>query len=367
MSEVPASKKDELRWLRYFSKFLCGLTLCLIFLGGQVKSHEAGLAVPDWPLTFGQNPVTYPVSDWVGGVFHEHFHRLFAGFVALLTMVMAGWLYFKAPLRWLKWAGGLAVLAVLLQALLGGLTVIFQLPTLVSSSHALLAQTFLVITVVIAYGLSKERRSRLEEPEEEGENFHFRPLLKLSWVIIGLVYLQLFLGAIMRHTGSGLAIPDFPTVAGRWLPILNESALRWVNDWRFENQNYAIGMPMADVNLAQMWIHFSHRLGALILLVAVLYLVWRAQGEDALPARIWKSISLLFVLIAVQISLGMFTLWTLKEPFVTSLHVVTGAGILATSVLLTLRIWPIKTEAAHAKAHQDNAGALHYPKYGASE
>ncbi len=365
MSEVLV--KDENRWLRHFSKFVCGMTLCLIFFGGQVKSHEAGLAVPDWPLTFGHNPITYPPSNWVGGIFHEHFHRLFAGFVAALTVILAIWLAFKTPQRWLKWAGGLAVLAVLLQALLGGLTVLFQLPTAVSSMHALLAQTFLVILVVIAYGLSKERIQRINEPADEGGNFHLTPLLRGSWVIIGVVYLQLFLGAIMRHTGSGLAIPDFPTVAGRWLPFFNQSALQWVNDWRFEHQAYAIGMPMADVTLLQMWIHFSHRLGALLVLIAVLYMVWRAQREDELPARIWQSIALLFVLVAVQFSLGLFTLWTLKQPVITSLHVVTGAGILASSVLLTLRIRPILSRDDLTKSEIDDATTLHYPKSMAAE
>ncbi len=366
MSEVPV-QQDETRWLRHFSKFLCGMTLCLIFFGGQVKSHEAGLAVPDWPLTFGHNPITYPPSEWVGGVFHEHFHRLFAGVVAALTVVLAVWLKYQAPLPWLKKAGVLAVVAVLLQALLGGLTVIFQLPTLISSSHALLAQTFLVILVVIAYGLSKERRQRVEEPEEEGENYHYRPLLKGAWITVGLVYIQLLLGALMRHTGSGLAIPDFPTVAGRWLPFLNQSAQDWVNNWRFDQQAYAIGMPMGDVSLMQMWIHLSHRLGALALLIAVLYLVWLAQQEDALPPRIWKALSLLFVLIAAQISLGMFTLWTVKQPIITSLHVVTGAGILATSVLFLLRVWPLTDPEQHIQAQLEDAAALHYPKSTVSE
>src|SRR5690606_7823126 len=84
-------------WLRRFAAFVCVATLSLIFLGGQVKSHEAGLSVPDWPLTYGQNPITYPISEWRGGIQHEHFHRLYAGGVALLTVVLAGWLHWRDP------------------------------------------------------------------------------------------------------------------------------------------------------------------------------------------------------------------------------------------------------------------------------
>jgi len=129
--------------LHRFSQFTAGATLILIVAGGLVTSTGSGLAVPDWPLSFG---TLFP--EMTGGVLYEHGHRLIAGTVALLAIALMIWILKKETRRWVKVIAVTAVAAVLCQALLGGLTVLFRLPTPISVSHACLAQLFFCL---IAY------------------------------------------------------------------------------------------------------------------------------------------------------------------------------------------------------------------------
>src|SRR5262245_13491626 len=137
-------------WLHGYACLLVGATLLLICAGGQVKSHEAGLSVPDWPTTFGQNMFTYPPSKWTGGVLWEHSHRLIAASVGFLTIGLTVWLWIAERRRWVCWLGTAALAAVILQGVLGGLTVIYKLPAPISVAHGLLAQSFFCIVVGIA-------------------------------------------------------------------------------------------------------------------------------------------------------------------------------------------------------------------------
>ncbi len=121
-----------------------------------MTSTGSGLAVPDWPNTYGEFMFTFPFSKWVGGIFYEHLHRLVASFVGFLTVVLALWLWRSDRRRWVKNLGWTALAAVIAQGLLGGLTVLFLLPTAISMTHAVLAQTFFCITVALAFFLSKE-------------------------------------------------------------------------------------------------------------------------------------------------------------------------------------------------------------------
>src|SRR2546423_6762019 len=138
-------REMESRWLRGFTKFVAAATLFLIFAGALVTSTESGLSVPDWPLSYGK-----VMPPMVGGVFYEHGHRMVATTVGILTVVLAIWLARREPRRWVRRLGLLAVAAVVAQGVLGGLTVIFLLPTAVSVAHACLAQTFFCLTVAIA-------------------------------------------------------------------------------------------------------------------------------------------------------------------------------------------------------------------------
>jgi cytochrome c oxidase assembly protein subunit 15 len=335
-------------WLRRFALLLCFATLALIFFGGQVKSHEAGLSVPDWPLTYGENPVTFGISKWTGGIFHEHFHRLFAGVVALATVALAIGLYLKENRVWLVVLGFGAVLAVLLQALLGGMTVWYHLPVLISSSHAILAQTFFLITLIIWYGLSRERKRRIDTIAS-GVTESATPLKYGALILIALVYGQLFLGALMRHTESGLAVYDFPTTAGSIIPRVDDAALADINHWRFENTD-SLGAELPDVTKGQVLIHLAHRGGAIVVTLAIAVLAFMAFKCRVSHPALWRSSLWLCGAVALQIALGAFTIWTIKHPYVTSVHVVTGAGILGLSAMLALRAWPLAAQPAKSEA-----------------
>jgi cytochrome c oxidase assembly protein subunit 15 len=109
--------------LKKFAWLTAGATFLLIGLGGLVTSHQAGLAVPDWPTSYGYNMFLFPVHFWQANIFYEHTHRLLASFVGLLTGVLAVWLWLREPRRWLRWLGVAAFFAVVLQGVLGGLRV----------------------------------------------------------------------------------------------------------------------------------------------------------------------------------------------------------------------------------------------------
>ncbi len=132
------------------AKTLFAATFLLLIAGGLVTSTESGLSVPDWPTTYGQNMFTFPPSHWVGGILFEHSHRLIAATVGFVTVCLAVWILFADRRRWMKVLGGIAVLAVCLQGILGGLTVKYLLPTPVSVAHAGLAQTFFCLTLALA-------------------------------------------------------------------------------------------------------------------------------------------------------------------------------------------------------------------------
>src|SRR5688572_17979306 len=141
-------------WLHRFAVLTAVATLFLICVGGIVTSKGVGLAVPDWPSTFGYNMFFFPFSKWVGGVFYEHSHRLVASGVGLLTTILAVWLWLKESRRWLRWLGIGAFLAVVLQGVLGGLRVVLFKDEL-GIVHATLGQLFFVLTCSIALFTSR--------------------------------------------------------------------------------------------------------------------------------------------------------------------------------------------------------------------
>lgn len=311
-------------WLRRFSKFTSASTLFLIFAGGMVTSTQSGLSVPDWPLSYG---MLFP--PMVGGVFYEHGHRMVATCVGLFTLCLAIWLGLKEQRKWIKVLGFSALFAVIAQGVLGGITVLYFLPTPVSVAHGVLAQTFFILTIVIAYSLSLEREQRKHLGYKNRPNITY---FTASFVFI--IYVQLILGAIMRHTGSGLAIYDFPKMAGYWWPPYNETMLIKVNHWRFENN-------LDPVNMQQVIFHIAHRIGALCVFIAVIVLNVIGLRFFKQTKKIVNLIFLINFIVTVQILLGIATVLLLKAPIITSLHVVTGALLLGASTLLLLRIAPL--------------------------
>src|SRR5436190_13558612 len=216
--------------LHRFAVATAGATLVLLFLGGLVTSTGSGLAVPDWPLSFGQ---VFP--PMVGGVLFEHGHRLAATVVGCLTVVLALWTVVGDARASVRALGLLALLAVVLQGVLGGITVLYKLPLAVSVTHACLAQTFFCLTVTLALVTSPAWSAPRPRRSPTG-------LGVLAGLTTGAVFGQVVLGALVRHMHAGLAIPDFPLAFGRLVP------------------------PLVTPYIA---VHFAHRVGALVVLVAV--------------------------------------------------------------------------------------------------
>lgn len=293
-------------WLHRFAKLVAAATFVLIFIGGLVTSTGSGLAVPDWPTTYGHFMFSFPLSKMVGGILYEHGHRMVATVVGMLTVILAVWLWIKEPRRWLKWLGVGALLAVIAQGVLGGLTVLFLLPTPISVLHGCLAQTFFCMTIGVAMFTSKEWLVENEKIADAA-----RPSIQsLTLLTTGLVFAQLVIGAIMRHIGAGLAIPDFPLAFGKIIPPIETQAVA---------------------------VHFLHRVGALLVSISIIWTAAQIFRHHKDQPKLTRTATILVVALIVQITLAALTIWTKKAVLPTTAHVATGAFILATSLVLTLR------------------------------
>lgn len=294
------------RFVHLFAVVTAAATLFLIFMGALVKSHEAGLSVPDWPNTYGQFMYSFPVDLWRANIFYEHTHRLFASFVGFLILVQAFMLWRIEPRKWVKRLGWLALAAVIAQGVLGGLTVIFLLPTWISTSHASLAQITLCLATAIALVTSRNWDDELSTINESGSS-----LRTLSKYTVAAIFLQLVFGALMRHEEAGLAIATWPLANGALLPHFTD-----------------MGVVL----------NFIHRTWAL--LVGTLVFVTAIKSLRSYRSeRCFRTPALLSMfLVLVQITLGAITIWSAKEPNWTSLHVVNGAAVLMTELVLAIRI-----------------------------
>ncbi len=172
-------------------------TFSLLFVGGLVTSTGSGLAVPDWPTTFGYNMFLYPWSKMVGGIFYEHSHRLIGSAVGLLTVLLAFTLWYKESRQWLRWLGVVALGAVIAQGVLGGLRVVLLQQTL-AILHGCLAHAFFALTVSLALLTSAEWR---EQPVKKIAT-DTGQVQRLGLLTTGFLYLQVILGAILRHRGE---------------------------------------------------------------------------------------------------------------------------------------------------------------------
>jgi len=189
------------KWLYRYSLTLVFATAFLILAGGLVTSHEAGLAVPDWPLSYGQL-----MPPMVGNIFWEHGHRMIAGTVGILTLILTLWIQFTKKCGRIKIWAWVAVGAVVLQALLGGLTVLLMLPPAVSIFHACLAQAFFCLTIALAFFLRPDENTACSPSMNRGteKDVGTKGIFKLCVLTFAAVYTQLILGAIIRHTGKGV-------------------------------------------------------------------------------------------------------------------------------------------------------------------
>lgn len=279
------------RWLHAYATWVACATFVLIIAGALVTGNDAGLSVPDWPTSFG----SFGMPRMVGGVLYEHGHRVIAATVGFLTVVLAVWLWLREPRRWVRRLGVAAVLAVVAQGVLGGLTVLFFLPVPISVGHASLAQGFFCITIGLALFTGRDWQwddARFEDATPPS-------LRHLAAGTTAVVFLQLMLGAAFRHNGVGV-------------------------------------MP--------------HIVGAVAVTFGVAWVLARIFTRHFSEQRLMRPAMLLGGLLIVQHFLGVASYWMRLEAqnapqplqpvvVVTTAHVAIGALVLAASLVLTLFIY----------------------------
>ena len=324
------SSASSTTWLNRFAWLTCVATLLLICSGGMVTSKNVGLAVPDWPTTFGYNMFLFPVSKWVGGILFEHTHRLMGSLVGFLTIILAAWLWASEDRQRVRNLGVIALAGVILQGILGGLRVTMMKDE-IGIFHACVAQAFLGLLVFIALVTTNFWRSISNAIVDFKK---FAPLKTLAIVTTIAIYVQLALGATMRHQHRDLAILDFPTANGAWIPDTSPTTLTKINTWRDAR-------GLSDVTAFQIWLHMAHRFLALIIAIAVIAFcvrVWRGAPRFAALRRL----SILWVvLVACQITLGAWIIWSNKAADIATAHVALGAIMLSFGVSVSAICWRI--------------------------
>jgi len=296
--------------LATFAGFAFAWVFVLVTLGAFTTSIGAGMAFPDWPLSNGSlNP-----PGWLTtlDMFAEHSHRLSAGVMTTLTLIIAIWIWLKESRTWLRKLATFAFCLVVAQAVVGGLRVLLEpkqvesldtsVGQLFAMLHAVLAQMFACTLLAIAVSSSKGWISRPVPVR--------RPLQRLGILCCVLVFLQLAIAAVMRHSFAGLAIPYFP----------------------FSTNDHHLLPPVWGFKIA---IHFAHRVMALLLSIAVIayaIAIWRDPGASQ---GMKTGASLMISLLALQVLLGATIIWTLRDSGVATAHVLVGALTLTTIFWLT--------------------------------
>jgi cytochrome c oxidase assembly protein subunit 15 len=374
-------------WLHRCALLTAAATLALVGAGGLVTSHGAGLAVPDWPNTYGYNMFFFPVSQWVGGVFYEHTHRLLASAVGLMTATLALWLQGRKArpfLRWtglllllagaatwlgaqgrwadavvlagtglagaslsrvwpgcdpspgwLRWLGLAAFAAVVVQGVLGGLRVIL-FKDQIGVFHATLAQLFFVLVCALALFTSswwQRQELRVSGSGLSCWSLGAVPSRGVCWLFLAatlLILSQLIWGATMRHQHAGLAIPDFPLAYGRLWPAMDPQSVARYNLHRVEM------LAANPITAFQIWLQIGHRLNALLVLAAVGACAWLARRRLGGEHDVSKLTLGWLGLILTQVMLGAATIWSDKAADIATAHVVVGALSLALGGLVTI-------------------------------
>ena len=305
----------------------------LLLSGGLVTSKGVGMTVPDWPNSYGYNMFLFPLSRWVGGIFYEHVHRLIASGVGLMTIFLAIALWMAEPRQWVRVLGYIAVVTVIVQGVLGGLRVTMILDE-IGIFHGMLAQAYISLLVVIAVATSKAFATGGAR-----WRWHAPGLMRWAVALTVLVYLQLALGATMRHEHAGLSIHDFPLAYGQVWPMVNAEQLAVINAQR-------IASGEVPTTLGQIHLQMLHRTMAVVLAALFLVYVWKARRAAMgvrLASRWW------FALLIVQIALGAWTVWSNKAADVTTAHVAVGALILFLGVTQCFLLGVFSPRAAQLK------------------
>jgi cytochrome c oxidase assembly protein subunit 15 len=277
-----------------FAVFTACATFILIIAGALVTSNDAGLSVPDWPTSYGR---VLRLPPWIGGIRYEHSHRMIAGFTIFLTASIALWTFLADRRRWMKALALGALGTIIVQAVLGGMTVLKFLPPAISSAHAAVGQTFFCIAVAIAMFTGKQW---VEDAPRTVADEHHPSLLTLSLLSILILYVQLILGAMFRHHGMA------------WWP---------------------------------------HVFNALLVALLLTWTGIRALVSFSRVDAIRRPAVLLLFLLIIQLCLGFAAfltrvIWGAGAPqpetamvLSTVAHVAVGALLLATTAVLTLQVW----------------------------
>jgi cytochrome c oxidase assembly protein subunit 15 len=356
------------KWLHRFAWFTSIGTLLLICSGGMVTSKGVGLAVPDWPTTFGYNMFLFPVSRWVGGIFFEHTHRLIASTVGFLTIILAVWIWRVDPRRWMRGLGWAALGAVILQGVLGGLRVT-MLKDEIGIFHACLAQAFLGMLVLITVATSKlwlrlvgTARCAVREREDAPTTDPRTPqrgvptgkLAHIVMVTTVLIYLQLGLGATMRHQHRDLSILDFPLAYGAILPDTSASRIAEINTWRDAR-------ALSDVTPAQIWLQMAHRFMAVLISAGVIASLLAARKSATNPGLLSRVTDLWFLLLCGQITLGAWVIWSNKAADVATTHVAVGATMFALGIALSAICLRLRQSANIATVPRESVVSVKIP------
>jgi len=315
-------------WVHRFALVTAAATFPLIFMGGLVTSHGAAMSVPDWPNSWGYNMFTFPPSKWVGGILFEHTHRLAASGVGLLSIVLVIIAWTTDSRRWVRMTALGILLAVCFQGVIGGLRVVLSERDL-AIVHGIFAQLFFCFIATFCVLTSRFWTSR-QAIAAAGD---FRTLRSLSLITTGVILVQLVIGAIMRHSDAGLAIPDFPTSFGHLLPPTRiDAAFR-----RESIHQFGTNLGLSRVTLFQIWVHFAHRIGALLVSISTIALAvlikQRFSAISALLRPAWISL----VLLAIQLTLGILTVLLRKPADIASAHVAIGSLLLVTACVIAVR------------------------------
>ncbi len=313
-------------WLHRFACLTAVVTLVLVGIGGLVTSHEAGMSVPDWPTTYGYNMFFFPISKWVGGIFWEHSHRLAASATGFLTVILAVWLWVKESRAGVRWLGVIAVFAVVLQGVLGGLRVVLYKDQ-IGIFHAALAQLFLVVVCALALFTSRWWRDIEIAFPRTIDRGGVRNLVLIATLFI---FAQLIIGATMRHQHAGLSIPDFPLAYHKIWPPMDDASVAAYNAVRDET------LAPKPITAFQIGLQMVHRLLAGLIFCFVGFCAWATRRQLG-PRHPSSRLALVWLgLIVTQVFLGAFTIWSNKAADVATTHVVVGALSLVTGALLTI-------------------------------